>query len=81
MSQDSPWLHEQMKLAARKRNLLLRARMVQSIRAFFIEQGYLEIETPQLISAPAPEVHIEALRAGSRYLQTSPELCMKHLPI
>ena len=68
-----------MKLAARKRNLLLRARMVQSIRAFFIEQGYLEIDTPQLISAPAPEVHIEALRAGGRYLQTSPELCMKRL--
>jgi len=44
-----------MKLAARKRNLLLRARMVQSIRAFFIERGYLEIDTPQLISAPAPD--------------------------
>ena len=71
--------HEQMKLAARKRNLLLRARMVQSIREFFIERGYLEIDTPQLISAPAPEVHIEAIRAGGRYLQTSPELCMKRL--
>ncbi len=68
-----------MKLAARKRNLLLRARMVQSIREFFVERGYLEIDTPQLISAPAPEVHIDAIRAGGRYLQTSPELCMKRL--
>ena len=68
-----------MRLASRKRNLLLRARMVQSIREFFIERGYLEIDTPQLISAPAPEVHIEAIRAGGRYLQTSPELCMKRL--
>jgi len=70
---------EQMKLAARKRNLLLRARMIQSIRAFFIEREYLEVETPQLISALAPEVHIEAIRAGSGYLHTSPELCMKRL--
>ena len=68
-----------MKLVGRKQNLWLRARMVQSIRAFFIGRGYLEIDTPQLISAPAPEVHIEALRAGGRYLQTSPELCMKRL--
>ena len=73
------FLHEQMKLGARKRNLFLRARMVQSIREFFIERGYLEIDTPLLISAPAPEVHIDAIRAGDRYLQTSPELCMKRL--
>jgi len=78
-SKDETRRHDQMKLAARKRNFLLRARMVQSIRAFFIERGYLEIDTPQLISAPAPEVHIEAIRAGGRYLQTSPELCMKRL--
>ncbi len=73
------FLHEQMRLAGRKRNLLLRARMVQSIREFFIERDYLEIDTPQLISALAPEVHIEAIRAGSGYLHTSPELCMKRL--
>lgn len=71
--------YEQMRLAGRKRNLWLRARMVQSIRAFFIERGYLEVDTPQLLSAPAPEVHIDATRAGGRYLQTSPELCMKRL--
>ena len=79
MNADNNFLHEQMKLAARKRNLWLRARMVQLIREFFIERGYLEIDTPQLISAPAPEVHIEAISAGGRYLQTSPELCMKRL--
>jgi len=53
--------------------------MLQSIREFFVERGYLEIDTPQLISTPAPEVHIDAIRAGGRYLQTSPELCMKRL--
>ena len=68
-----------MKLSGLKQNLWLRARMIQSIRAFFMEREYLEVETPQLISDLAPEVHIEAIRAGSNYLHTSPELCMKRL--
>jgi lysyl-tRNA synthetase class 2 len=63
----------------RKPFLLLRARIVQSIRAFFTSRDYLEIETPQLITAPAPETHIESISVGRRYLQTSPELCMKRL--
>ena len=62
-----------------KRNLKIRARTVQAVRAFFIEQDYLEIETPCRIPAPAPEEHIEAQTSGSWYLQTSPELCMKRL--
>ncbi len=63
----------------RKPHLLLRARMVQSLREFFITRGYLEIETPQLISAPAPETHIESIPVRDRYLHSSPELCMKRL--
>ncbi|MFO7601569.1 MAG: EF-P lysine aminoacylase EpmA [Candidatus Desulfacyla sp.] len=66
-------------MAGRKRNLRLRAQMVQWIRAFFVDQGYLEVETPQLISAPAPEMHIEAMGADGRFLHPSPELCMKRL--
>ena len=62
-----------------KPHLLLRARIFQIIREFFITRGYLEIETPQLISAPAPETHIESISIHDRYLQTSPELCMKRL--
>ena len=62
-----------------KPHLLLRARIFQSIREFFISRGYLEIETPQLITAPAPETHIESISIQDRYLQTSPELCMKRL--
>jgi len=65
---------------ARKRGALkLRARLVQSIRHFFINQDFLEIETPLRIPAPAPEEHIEALPSGNWFLQTSPELCMKRL--
>ena len=70
---------EQRRLACREHHLWMRARMVQAARRFFIEQGYLEVETPLLIPAPAPEVHIDAIRAGNRYLHTSPELCMKRL--
>jgi len=53
--------------------------MVQAIRRFFIERNYLEVETPQIIPAPPPEVHIDAVSTGSGYLHTSPELCMKRL--
>ncbi|MCJ7810348.1 MAG: EF-P lysine aminoacylase EpmA [Desulfobulbaceae bacterium] len=59
--------------------LKLRARMIQAIRAFFEANGYLHVETPCLIPAPAPEAHIDAIRAGDLYLQPSPELCMKRL--
>jgi len=37
------------------------------------------VDTPLLIPAPAPEAHIDAIRAGDLYLHTSPELCMKRL--
>jgi len=68
---------EQRRLAAKKQNLWLRARLIQAVRRFFIEHDYLEIETPCLIPAPAPEVHIDAIKAGGAFLHTSPELCMK----
>jgi len=65
---------------ARKRPALeKRARIVQAIRAFFIEQGFLEIETPQRIPANAPEFYIDAVPSGDWFLQTSPELAMKRL--
>jgi lysyl-tRNA synthetase class 2 len=70
---------EQRRLAAKRSNLWLRARVIQAIRRFFIEKDYLEVETPYLIPAPAPEVHIDAIRAGGAFLHTSPELCMKRL--
>jgi lysyl-tRNA synthetase class 2 len=59
--------------------LEIRAQILQAIRAFFEMNGYLHVETPCLIPAPAPEAHIDAIQAGDHYLQTSPELCMKRL--
>jgi lysyl-tRNA synthetase class 2 len=65
---------------ARKHDALqLRAKLIQSIRQFFINHDFLEMDTPLRIPAPAPEEHIEALPSGNWFLQTSPELCMKRL--
>ncbi|OQX24341.1 MAG: EF-P lysine aminoacylase GenX [Desulfobacteraceae bacterium IS3] len=62
-----------------EQNLRRRAEIIQSIRRFFTERDYLEVETPCRIPAPAPESHIDAAPAGDWFLQTSPELCMKRL--
>jgi len=66
-------------LARKRSTLKKRARIIQQIRAFFIEQNFLEVETPQRIPANAPELHIDAFPSGDWFLQTSPELCMKRL--
>ncbi|MCM2357100.1 MAG: EF-P lysine aminoacylase EpmA [Geobacteraceae bacterium] len=66
-------------LARKRETLAARARIIQEIRRFFIEGGYLEVETPLRIPAPAPETHIDAIPSGDWFLQTSPELCMKRL--
>lgn len=62
-----------------RRNLTLRAKILQSVRLFFIQNDYLEVETPVRIPAPAPETHIDAMETGGWFLHTSPELCMKRL--
>jgi lysyl-tRNA synthetase class 2 len=67
------------RLANRKSALRLRARMIEAIRRCLVERGYLEVETPVLIPAPAPELNIDAVRAGEGYLHTSPEICMKRM--
>jgi elongation factor P--(R)-beta-lysine ligase len=62
-----------------KENLLLRAKILQAIRSYFQQNGFLEIETPIRILSPAPELYIDAVPSGSWWLQTSPELSMKQL--
>ncbi len=62
-----------------RRNLILRAKILQAVRLFFIQNDYLEVETPIRIPAPAPETHIDAQEAGKWFLHASPELCMKRL--
>lgn len=60
-------------------SLRLRADLLSAVRSFFSARGYLEVETPIRIPAPAPEAHIDALSSEGWFLQTSPELCMKRL--
>ena len=60
--------------------LALRARGLAAVRSFFDAHGSLEVETPLLLRAPAPERHIVALPVpGAGYLAASPELQMKRL--
>lgn len=66
-------------LTRKRKALEERAGIIQDMRRYFIEGGYLEIETPLRIPAPAPEAHIDAIPANGWFLQTSPELCMKRM--
>lgn len=66
-------------LKSKKPGLEIRSRVLQSIRRFFVERGFLEIDTPVRLRTPALETHIDAEPSGFRYLRTSPELHMKRL--
>ncbi len=70
---------DQFHLARKSQALHLRAGFLQSLRHYFIQHDFLEVETPIRIPSPAPEEHIEAITSGDWFLQTSPELCMKRL--
>jgi lysyl-tRNA synthetase class 2 len=66
-------------LSRKRQTLTERARIIQNIRSFFIDRGYLEVETPHRIPANAPEPHITAVASGACALHTSPELAMKRM--
>ncbi|HOJ43835.1 MAG TPA: EF-P lysine aminoacylase EpmA [Syntrophorhabdaceae bacterium] len=64
--------------------MLARHELLKTIRTFFYEQGYIEVETPNLTSTCAPDPYIEPLKVyigkkGPFYLHTSPEMGMKKL--
>ena len=63
--------------------LIARAGVLKRLRAFFDGRGFIEVETPVRIAAPAPEPHIDCPPApspsGTAYLRASPELQMKRL--
>ena len=63
--------------------LKVRAAVLRQIRAFFDARGFVEVETPVRIAAPAPEPHIDcpmvASEAKPTFLRASPELQMKKL--
>lgn len=74
-----PWL---------RKNLEIRAEVLRSIRRFFEERGFLEIDPPALVPLPGMEPHLDPMGVELRfrdgavrrfYLHTSPEYCMKKL--
>lgn len=69
-----------LQLQGRKERLWQRARMMEALRAWFREEGFLEVESPVRLPAPALEDYIEAVEAGQgAWLRTSPELHLKRL--
>ena len=56
-----------------------RAAMVRALRAALDEGGFVEVETPVRIPAPANEPHIVPPASGRAFLRASPELQMKRL--
>ena len=70
---------EAVRLARIKPNLERRALILQLTRSFFVDQGFLEIETPIRVPAVAPEKFIKPFTSEPWFLSTSPELHMKRL--
>jgi len=62
-----------------KPNLQRRALIYEFTRTFFIEQGFLEVETPIRMPTIAPEIYITPFESDSWFLSTSPELHMKRM--
>ena len=73
-----------------KAALRLRARITAEIRAFFREEGFLEVETPSLVPSPGLEPHLRSFAthytpdgngSGGRrvFLPASPEYHMKRM--
>jgi lysyl-tRNA synthetase class 2 len=62
-----------------RRALEVRARVLAVVRDFFAARGFLEVDTPLLVRAPALEVHLDAIAASDGYLITSPEFQMKRM--
>jgi lysyl-tRNA synthetase class 2 len=71
----------------RRRELVARDTLLRTLRAFFHERAFLEVETPTLLAAPGQEPHLLPFRTafhardGARplWLATSPEYAMKRL--
>ena len=59
--------------------LAQRSEFLRAMREFFYASGFMEVETPVKIHAPAPEEYIESVRSEEDFLRTSPELAMKVL--
>jgi lysyl-tRNA synthetase class 2 len=85
--QPSPWWAPS-RHADRKPFLMARGAITRAVRAWFDEQGFVEVETGILQVSPGNETHLHAPRTeltgvdggrAVRYLRTSPEFAAKKL--
>lgn len=60
-------------------NIQIRSRALRTVREFFYNRDFIEVETPIRVPTPALETHIDAPRSEAGWLRTSPELHMKRL--
>jgi lysyl-tRNA synthetase class 2 len=82
MTPDQDW-----RPTATRAALAARAALLARARAFLSGRGVIEVETPALSRAAAPDLHLASLvvdapdgaASGNRYLQTSPEYPLKRL--
>ncbi len=61
------------------KELQSRAALFRTVRSFFLQQHFLEVDTPIRQPVLIPEANISPLETEGMFLQTSPELCMKRL--
>ena len=66
-------------MTPRIHNLSQRSELTRALRNFFYDNSFIEVNTPVMIPAPAPEENIESITAERGFLRTSPELAMKVL--
>jgi lysyl-tRNA synthetase class 2 len=87
IDQPSPWWTP-LRHADRKPFLMARNAITKALRAWFDEQGFVEVETGILQISPGNETHLHAPRTElvradgervKRYLRTSPEFAAKKL--
>lgn len=66
-------------LAGKKAFLQQRQTIMEAVRGFFRALNFLDVETPNRIPAPAPEVHVDSFASETWFLHPSPEVCMKRM--
>ena len=60
-------------------NLESRSILLNILRDFFLNDGFIELETPIILKTPCIEENIDAIKCGEYYLRTSPELYHKRV--